>query len=60
MKPAADEEREILIDYLRSNPTNTSICAYSPRAWPGATVSMPIIDALKDRSNSPLLASSRA
>jgi bifunctional non-homologous end joining protein LigD len=38
----AGRERKILIDYLRNNRTNTSICAYSPRARPGAAVSMPI------------------
>jgi bifunctional non-homologous end joining protein LigD len=36
----AGRERKILIDYLRNNRTNTSICAYSPRAREGAPVSM--------------------
>ena len=38
----AGRERKILIDYLRNNRTNTTICAFSPRARAGATVSMPI------------------
>ena len=35
-------ERKILIDYLRNNRTNTSICAYSSRARAGASVSTPV------------------
>jgi bifunctional non-homologous end joining protein LigD len=35
-------ERKILIDYLRNNRTNTSICAYSSRARQGAPISMPV------------------
>jgi bifunctional non-homologous end joining protein LigD len=33
---------KILIDYLRNNRTNTSICAFAVRARAGASVSMPI------------------
>ncbi|HYB95607.1 MAG TPA: non-homologous end-joining DNA ligase [Vicinamibacterales bacterium] len=35
-------ESKILIDYLRNNRTNTSVCAYSARARESATISMPI------------------
>ena len=38
----AGRENKILIDYLRNNRTNTSICAFSVRARHGAPVSMPI------------------
>ena len=38
----AGRERKLLIDYLRNNRTNTAICAFSPRARPGAPVSMPV------------------
>jgi len=35
-------EKKILIDFMRNNRTNTSVCAYSARARPGAHVSTPI------------------
>jgi DNA primase len=42
IEASAGRERKILLDYLRNNRTNTSICAYSPRARLGAPVSMPV------------------
>jgi bifunctional non-homologous end joining protein LigD len=38
----AGREEKLLIDYLGNNRTNTSVCAFSPRARPGAVVSMPV------------------
>ena len=38
----AGRDDKLLIDYLRNNRTNTSVCAFSARARPGALVSMPV------------------
>lgn len=38
----AGRESQILIDYMRNNRTNTSVCAYSTRAKNNAPVSVPI------------------
>ena len=40
--PKRDRASKILIDYLRNNRTNTSVSAYSVRARPMATISVPI------------------
>ena len=40
--PKRGRERQILIDYLRNNRTNTSICADAPRVRSGAPVSVPL------------------
>jgi bifunctional non-homologous end joining protein LigD len=47
----AGREHQLLIDYLRNNRTNTSVCAFSTRARLGARVSMPI--AWRDLSSGP-------
>jgi bifunctional non-homologous end joining protein LigD len=48
--PKAGRESKILIDTLRNNRANTSVAAFSVRARPSATVSMPVAwDALTSR-----------
>lgn len=47
----AGREDKLLVDYLRNNRTNTSVCAFSPRARPGALVSMPV--AWRDLASGP-------
>ncbi len=40
--PKAGRQRKLLIDYLRNNRTNTSVAAFSTRARPKATISLPV------------------
>jgi bifunctional non-homologous end joining protein LigD len=49
----AGRDDKILVDYLRNNRTNTSIAAYSTRARPEGTVSVPITWTELSRLSSP-------
>jgi bifunctional non-homologous end joining protein LigD len=49
----AGRERQLLVDYLRNNRSNTSVAAYSTRATPNASVSVPLAWEELDRATDP-------